>query len=127
MDNQDIVKEWVKIAEEDLATAKFLKNMQPTPLEIICYHCQQSAEKFLKGFLALKEEEIAKTHDLITLNKICCKYDDKFKDISEDCLMLTDYSVNVRYPFRLEITPDDVNIAIEKAQKIKKFVLDRIK
>jgi len=36
----------------DLGTAEYLQNMSPLPLEIICYHCQQSAEKYLKGYLA---------------------------------------------------------------------------
>jgi len=35
----------------DLNTAEYLKNMKPLPIEIICYHCQQSAEKYLKGYL----------------------------------------------------------------------------
>jgi HEPN domain-containing protein len=71
MDNKDIAKEWFKIAKTDLSSAQFLQSMSPVPIEIICYHCQQSAEKYLKGFLALKGEEIKKTHDLVQLNKIC--------------------------------------------------------
>ena len=58
MDNSKIVQEWFDIAEMDLSSAKYLQNMHPTPIEIICYHCQQSSEKFLKGFLALNEHEI---------------------------------------------------------------------
>jgi HEPN domain-containing protein len=27
--------------------------MHPTPVEVICYHCQQSAEKYLKGYIVL--------------------------------------------------------------------------
>ena len=73
--------------------------MHPLPTEIICYHCQQSAEKYLKGFLALRGEEIQKTHDLTRLNKGCQKYDKDFKQIEDDLLMLTDYAVNIRYPF----------------------------
>jgi HEPN domain-containing protein len=68
MDNKDVAKEWFKIAEADLYSAEFLQNMQSIPIEIICYHCQQSAEKYLKGFLALNGEEIKRTHDLVTLN-----------------------------------------------------------
>ncbi|MCD4692773.1 MAG: HEPN domain-containing protein [Calditrichales bacterium] len=46
MDNKDIANEWFEIANMDLSSASFLKNMQPVPIEIICYHCQQSAEKY---------------------------------------------------------------------------------
>ncbi len=75
MDNKDIAKEWFKVAEADLSSAEFLQSMRPVPIEIICYHCQQSVEKYLKGFLALKGEEIKRIHDLVRLNKMCQKYE----------------------------------------------------
>jgi len=73
MDKREAAKEWFKIAESDLSSAAFLQEMRPTPVEIICYHCQQSAEKYLKGFLSLKEEEIQKTHDLVLLSSMSPK------------------------------------------------------
>lgn len=96
MDNKDIASEWFKIADADLASADFLQKMSPVPIEIICYHCQQSAEKYLKGYLALHGEEPQKTHDLIQLNKACQKYDSDFNKVEEDCLMLTDYGVQCK-------------------------------
>ena len=54
MDEKEISKEWFEIGDSDLASAEFLLKMHPVPNEIICYHCQQAAEKYLKGFLALK-------------------------------------------------------------------------
>ncbi|MDD2401361.1 MAG: HEPN domain-containing protein [Clostridia bacterium] len=60
--------------------------MFPIPLEIICYHCQQSAEKYLKGYIALNEGSIVKTYDLTMLNKICIQYDCEFRKIEEDCI-----------------------------------------
>lgn len=71
MNNKDVVNERFAFAENDLKSAKFLLHMIPPPLEIICYHCQQSAEKYLKGYIALKGGKIIKTHDLTLLNKIC--------------------------------------------------------
>jgi len=52
MDNKNIAGEWFNIADADLSSAEYLRGMSPAPLEIICYHCQQSAEKYLKGYLA---------------------------------------------------------------------------
>ncbi len=96
--------------------------MHPRPIEIICYHCQQSAEKYLKGFLALNNHEIIKTHDLIILNKICCKYDHEFKKLEKECLRLTDYSVNVRYPYPFDLNEQDMDLALKDANRIKGFV-----
>jgi HEPN domain-containing protein len=125
MDNKDIAKEWFKIAEADLSSAEFLQNMQSISIEIVCYHCQQSAEKYLKGFLALKGEEIKRTHDLVLLNKECRKHDEDFEMIEEDCLMLTDYGVNIRYPFPIDINESDMKVAIKSAHKIKDHVLEK--
>lgn len=123
MEAKDIAQEWFKIAETDLSSAQYLQTMLPQPIEIICYHCQQSAEKCLKGFLALRGEEIKKTHDLVQLNKMCQKYDKDFKTIEEDCLLLTDYGVNIRYPFPMDIDESDMETALKHAQKIKDYVL----
>jgi HEPN domain-containing protein len=123
MDNKDIAKEWFKIAEADLSSAEFLQNMQSVPTEIICYHCQQSAEKYLKGFLSLKGEAIKRSHDLVILNKECRKYDADFETVEEVCLMLTDYGVNIRYPFPMDINESDIKVALQNAHKIKDHVL----
>ena len=49
----ETAKEWFTYAERDFLTAEHLaKTLYPIPIEIVCYHCQQSAEKFLKGFIA---------------------------------------------------------------------------
>ena len=61
---ESYAKEWLEYAEMDLSSAEFLLAMHPLPLAIICYHCQQSAEKCLKVLLALKNQVPSKTHDL---------------------------------------------------------------
>jgi len=126
MDNKDVAKEWFDIADKDLASARFLQKMRPIPHEIICYHCQQAAEKYLKGFLVLQGDQIMKTHDLTLLNETCSNFDKDFKTVADDCLMLTDYGINVRYPFPLEITETDVELAIASAGKIKAFISKKV-
>ena len=59
MDNNKIYNEWFEFA-------KFLMNMHPRPIEIICYHCEQSAEKYLKGYLIKAGNKIERTHDLVS-------------------------------------------------------------
>jgi HEPN domain-containing protein len=120
-------REWLKIAESDLNSAIYLTNMHPKPLEIICYHCQQSAEKFLKAYLVLSNEKIKLTHDLTLLYKDCIKLDNKFNEIEESCINLTDFAINTRYPYPLEIDEIDMKRAISDATKIKEFILERAK
>ncbi|MDQ7051585.1 MAG: HEPN domain-containing protein [candidate division KSB1 bacterium] len=96
MDSEAIAKEWYKFADMDLSAAEYLKTMVPTPIEIICYHCQQAAEKYLKRFLASRGEGIQKTHDLVLLNKKCQKHNKNFAQLENACLFLTDFGVAVR-------------------------------
>lgn len=124
MNNRDIAKEWFSFAENDLNSAKFLLQMKPTPLEIICYHCQQSAEKYLKGYIALSNGNVIKTHDLTLLNKVCIKYNSDFQKLEDDCIELVDYGVQVRYPFHLELDEHDMKKALESAEVIRNFILN---
>ncbi|SHJ95893.1 HEPN domain-containing protein [Tepidibacter formicigenes] len=127
MNNKDIADEWFDFAVNDLNSARFLLQMRPIPLEIICYHCQQSAEKYLKGYIALNGDKIIKTHDLTLLNKRCMNFDKDFQKIKDDCIELVDYGVQVRYPFNIELEEQDMKMAIESAERIEKFILDKLK
>lgn len=122
MDNNGIAKEWFEFAKRDLESAKFLMNMYPKPLEIICYHCEQSAEKYLKGYLIVNGNKAEKTHDLVLLNTKCRNLNCSFNDIEDDCIELVPYGVQVRYPYQLEVNEDDVNNAIISAERIEKFI-----
>lgn len=122
MDHEGVAKEWFQYAYTDLEAAKFLLTMRPAPLEIICYHCQQSSEKYLKGFIALNGSNIQKTHDLVSLNKMCENHHSKFAEILNDCINLTDYGIQTRYPFELDINENDVLLAIKSAENIQKFI-----
>ena len=127
MNNKDIAGEWFIFANNDLNSAKFLLNMKPLPLEIICYHCQQSAEKYLKGQIALDVEALLRTHTFPLLPPLCRKYDERFKELEEDCIELVDYGVHVRYPFHIDLEEYDMKKALESAHNIENFIRNIIK
>ena len=61
MDKQTELQQWIEIADKDFALAEYAsKNMWPVPVEQICFHCQQTAEKYLKWFLVLHDAETAR-------------------------------------------------------------------
>jgi len=114
--------EWFEYADMDLNTAEHLLTLHPQPLGIICFHCQQAAEKYLKGFLVLSEEvEPPKTHDLVLLQITCMKTNGSFHSIGRACEVLTRYGVQPRYPNEIEITEKDMQKAIEYARQIRDF------
>lgn len=44
--------QWMKLANQDYGVAEHLfQTYYPKPYEIICYHCQQAAEKAIKGII----------------------------------------------------------------------------
>ncbi|MCL4514475.1 MAG: HEPN domain-containing protein [Firmicutes bacterium] len=126
MNNNQIAGEWFQYAQRDLESAKYLQNMRPVPIEIICYHCQQSAEKNLKGYIALNGGQIQRIHDLVALNKVCLGYSPEFFVIEEDCIQLTDYGVQARYPFNLGLNESDMLLAIKNAERIQAFVQSKV-
>lgn len=104
MDCYEKTCEWVKFLEMDLTTAEHLhKTMHPEPLEIVCYHCQQSAEKMLKAFLVFSGISPPRIHNLEELLGKCYKIDGTFSVIEKKCIRLSDYSSQPRYPNYLAV------------------------
>lgn len=101
MDNSIRAQEWQRLGEMDLSSARHLLTMKPFPLEIICYLCQQSAEKYLKGYLVLHGQNPPKIHDLNELRKLCFKFSRTFNVIADQCSDLSAYGVQPRYPMEL--------------------------
>ena len=93
------IKEWLRFVEMDQNTAHHLfETMHPKPLEIICFHCQQAAEKAIKALFVLKEIEIVKIHDLGMLIKMI-QTEIAFPDtIKISAISLTKYAATFRYP-----------------------------
>lgn len=126
MDKNSIVKAWYDFANNDLITAKYLLGLHPLKLEIICYHCQQSAEKIMKGFLIDKNIDPPKTHDLRLLWRMSAEIADGVDDIEEACVRLTAYGVQPRYPMEIELSESDMLQAINDADHIISFITQRL-
>ncbi len=123
MGNIEQSREWQKFATMDLKSAEYLINMYPVPYEIICYHCQQSAEKFLKGYLVLYGMNPPKIHDLDELCKLCSRFSETFRDIMDQCSDLTAYGIQPRYPMELVIEENDMQQALLSSRTIRDFIL----
>jgi len=124
----DLVRQWMKKAENDLINAKNSINIKPKPpLDTVCFHAQQCAEKYLKAFLTFHEIEFEKTHDISDLLLLASKVDEGFVRLLEEGKLLTPYAVEVRYPVLFEEpTFEEAKKAIEIAEKIREFVLERL-
>ncbi|MDL2234065.1 HEPN domain-containing protein [Ruminococcaceae bacterium OttesenSCG-928-L11] len=123
MDKLDYARQWQDIATTDFNLAEHVaKTMWPTPYHIICYHCQQAVEKYLKGYLVLNDQEPPRTHDLDNLCRLCQEYDQSFAELADICSELTAYGVQPRYPMEIVLGEDSMNRALKGAGFVKDFM-----
>ena len=121
------VLEWLRFAEMDFVTANHLdKTLYPKPMEIICYHCQQCAEKYLKALIEYLGKEIEKTHDLGNLANIIEERIEVPHNVLVSCAKLTQYGVKIRYPQEFELTETHVKSAICDMENIKTWCKEQI-
>ena len=65
---RELVRSWLLKASNDLVVAKIVARSPEAIWEASLYHCQQAAEKALKGFLvSVGRQGFAKTHNLGSL------------------------------------------------------------
>jgi HEPN domain-containing protein len=111
-------REWLRYAHMDLSSAAFLRGHRPIPVEIICYHCQQAAEKAIKAIFVHYNADIPHIHDLTKLLDAASQYDDAVMNIFRQANRLTNYAVFTRYPGDNELSESDVEIALQYAEAV---------
>lgn len=119
-------QEWFKKAEEDLISNQaVLKEGSPSTA---CFLSQQIAEKYLKGLLIFHNIEFPKVHDLLELEGLLLSVEPKIENYKKDLDLLSTYYFETRYPGEYpEFTLQESIAAFEAANKIKEFVLERVK
>ena len=114
------LKSWIANAEEDFSAAKALFRLRKPLLSGTCFHAQQSAEKYLKALLILKDVDFPKTHDLPTLNTMCNEIGILTGLNLPQLIDLTEYAVRRRYPGN-QPTREEADEAIEIAKSVRRF------
>jgi|TergutMp193P3_1026864.scaffolds.fasta_scaffold65490_3 HEPN domain-containing protein len=121
------VNKWIHFAlmDFDLA-AKVAKDYYPAPIEIICYHCQQAAEKILKAYTLANGNPLKKTHDLNVLANDCKQFFTEFDKLQKSCLSLTKYEIISRYPPLVDLTETDMKQALKDTRQILDFTIPKL-
>jgi len=116
---------WLKKANHDLEGAKVLLRENINDLAV--YHAHQSAEKALKSFLAFNFCPIQKSHDLVLLTELCCRFDPSFEELRLIVESLNPLGTLMRYPSdRPDPDRNAAQLAIEKAEKLFLYVKNKI-
>jgi HEPN domain-containing protein len=111
-ENRQLAQAWFRKAEHDLLSARNNLVAEEIPTDAVCFHCQQAAEKYLKGLLAWHGVPVERTHDLVRLWALSVEVVTGLEAPEAVILLLNDFSVAVRYP-----DPDELDPTLEQAQE----------
>lgn len=123
----DVVKQWIEKADHDLGTAQVTYLYLPTYRDTIAFHCQQAAEKYLKGFLIFLDIPFKRQHSLNYLLGLVSQKISISNEIYDNATVLEDYAVEIRYPdTKIDFTDEEIEQAIQIAKLIRGYVLNQM-
>lgn len=102
---RELVSNWILKADNDLKSAEHELTFEDAVTETICFHSQQTAEKYLKAYLIHLGISFKKTHEIGELIAKCELKDKEIGYLKEEADILTDYAVAVRYPDDYYVPP----------------------
>lgn len=127
----EAAQRWMQQAQEDMVTARSL--FDAGRHYMVCFVCQQVAEKALKAYLLSKGEPPALTRGVDALCRLAVAHDAAFSQLRETISILDSYYVPTRYPDSLPsgIPATTYNSAaaeqaLQLAQKALDFVAARL-
>jgi HEPN domain-containing protein len=113
----DNAVEWLNRARSDLTLAG--NRIECVYLEDLCFHAQQAAEKGLKAIFVSHGWRYPYAHDLSTLITELLKFKLDVPADVQDCVVLTEYAVEGRYPgFDEPVSEEEYLDAIVKAKRV---------
>jgi HEPN domain-containing protein len=93
-------------AQEDARMARGLLDLNPPSFGGAAYHCQQAAEKLLKGFLVRDNIDFSRTHDLDRLGHAVAGRFPAVLPLVASMRAWTTWGVAYRYPGEAEPEPE---------------------
>jgi HEPN domain-containing protein len=92
-------REWVERAEADFAAVLLLRRSRKKfSRDLVCFHLQQSVEKYLKARLNEAGIPFPKTHDLERLLDLALPVEPLWATFRAALSAITDHAVAARYP-----------------------------
>ena len=115
----ETVKEWLRKAERDFATARReIAVAQDPNYDGVCFHAQQGAEKLLKAVLIHLGVRPDRTHDLNHLGRTLRGLIPAWTWPEEELIYLSRASVEYRYPGE-EATDGDARQSLDIAERLR--------
>lgn len=118
--------EWVEKAENDYAAVQQLLQASDPLYDIICFHAQQSIEKYLKAWLQEANILVPRTHNLEELLDIIVQTLPTWSHWQPDFKRITGYAVDPRYPGDSR-TAEDTQHAMHVCDGVRQAVRTQLK
>lgn len=96
----EAVNDWLAVAQMDRRGAEVLLAADPPEVGLAAYHCQQAAEKLLKGFLTLAGRRGGKTRALDALGGAAARSFPEIAELAAAVKGWSGWAVDFRYPAR---------------------------
>jgi len=123
MDNKRLARDWFAKAQNDLLAADNNLAAEKVPFDAVCFHCQQAAEKLLKGFLVAHGREYPITHNLLAILTEILEIEPCADCLYDNLALLTPYAVEIRYPDEtMTLTREASDEARQAAQEVFEWV-----
>lgn len=127
-EKRKLVQQWVANATEDLQLAKEIISNNRPYYRAAVYHCQQSAEFILKGFLILNDQDPTMSHNLRTLAERVKALRPELSSKLTEADYLTQFNQTYRYPGSptedRTPTPGELKKAFRIAKEVYTSVVD---
>jgi HEPN domain-containing protein len=123
----DLIRAWCEKGRRDFITAQnaLLDTREIFP-DIICFHAQQAAEKYLKAYLVYFEQDFPKTHALEDLVLLAQSKYPACRNLFASACDLSPYAVEIRYPDSPSPSLKDADEAVHSAREIREYILRKI-
>jgi len=117
-----LTQEWIDKAEGDWGTASREIRVRNNPnYDAVCFHTQQCAEKYLKGFLQNAGVAFPKTHDLLNLLNLILPIEPGFARLLNELTVLMTFAVDSRYP-NFSATKIEAKEAVKHCRLVRTIV-----
>jgi HEPN domain-containing protein len=109
---------WVRKAEGDWRVAVREASAADPVRDVVCFHCQQCAEKYLKALLHELGLFIPRIHDLDQLLADLLPYEGSLKVLKPRLIILSRYAVDYRYP-GFSTSTREMRAAIRHGERVR--------
>ncbi len=116
--DENVLRGWVRAAQDDFNATQFLLDEEPLRLEVICFHAEKAAEKMLKAYLVSRGQAVPASEDCLELLDACAIVNAEIMQLKENAENLSGY----RDWGIVEITEEELHKVLSSSEKVLDWI-----